>query len=160
MTAPTEAESLRFVERSPSWLRYGGAVVLLVVAAFITAGAVIESIWGFYPVAAFLALAALWQWRLAKVTIMVEEQLVTLTGPAWKQIVQRQYVQEVSVAPDNGMNLGLVNWPVTTHEHGSLTRLNMGGSTAVTFSDSNGHRYQFVLTNPQDAKLIAEAIAG
>lgn len=160
MTPQTEAKSLRFVERSPSWLRYGSAVFLLVVAVFITAEAVIESNWGIYPVAALLALAAVWQWWLAKITINVEDQLVMLTGPAWKRIVQRQYVQEVSVTPDNGMNLGLVNWPVTKHEHGSLTRLNMGGSAAVTFSDSNGHRYQFVLANPDDAKLIAEAIAG
>ena len=39
-------------------------------------------------------------------------------------------------------------------------RLTMVESASVTFSDSNGHRYQFVLANPRDAKLIAEAIAG
>lgn len=36
----------------------------------------------------------------------------------------------------------------------------MGGSAAVTFSDSSGHRYQFVLSNRQDADLVAEALLG
>lgn len=63
------------------------------------------------------------------------------------------------VTADNGPNLGLVNWPVTSHEHGSLTRLNMGGSAAVNFSDSIDHCYTFILNNRQDAELVSRAIA-
>jgi hypothetical protein len=160
MTTQTESDGLRFVERSPGWLRYGGAVLLMVIAVFFVVEAVIESIWGFYPTAAALVLAAAWLWRLVKITLRVDDESITLTGPAWKRVVQRQNVHDFSVAADNGMNLGLLNWPVTTHEDGSLTRLNVGGSAAVTFSDSSGHRYQFVLSNRQDADLVAEALLG
>lgn len=160
MTPQTETEGLRFVERSPGWLRYGGAVLLMIIAIFVAVEAVIESIWGFYPVVAALILAAMWLWRMVKISVSVDDQTVTLTGPAWKRVVQRQSVHDVSVAADNGMNLGLVNWPVTAHERGSLTRLNVGGSAAVNFSDSSGHRYQFVLSNRQDADLVAETLAG
>lgn len=160
MTPPAKTEGLRFVERSPNWLRYGGAVLLMVIAVFVAVEAVMESIWGFYPLVAVLVLAAIWLWRLIKISVSVDDQAVTLTGPAWKRVVQRQDVHDVSVAADNGMNLGLVNWPVTAHESGSLTRLNVGGSAAVTFSDSNGHRYQFVLSNHQDADRVAETLAG
>ncbi|MGO2003535.1 hypothetical protein [Arthrobacter rhombi] len=159
MTPQTEAEDLRFVERSPDWLRFGGAVFLLIIAVSIAAGAAIDSIWGAYPLVVGLLFAAVWQWRLAKITVRIDDQSVILTGPVWRRVVSRQNVHDISVADDNGMNPGLVNWPVTSHEHGTLTRLNMGGSAAVTFSDSSGHRYQFVLARRQDAELIAEAIS-
>lgn len=68
-------------------------------------------------------------------------------------------VSDVSVTEDCGMKMGLVNWPVTTPGRGSLTRLNLGGSAAVTFSKSGGHRYQFVLLNRQSAEVVAEAIS-
>lgn len=42
MTPQTEAEDLRFVERSPDWLRFGGAVFLLIIAVSIAAGAAID----------------------------------------------------------------------------------------------------------------------
>ncbi|GAA5226770.1 DUF3093 family protein [Paeniglutamicibacter antarcticus] len=160
MTHQTEAANLRFEERLPGWQRWTGALILAILAVILVVVAAIESLWGFYLVAVSLILAAAWCWRLAQITVVVDDRAVTLTGPAWKRVIPRQDVHEVSVAPDNGMNLGLVNWPVTTHEHGSLTRVNMGGSAAVTFSDSDGHRYQFVLSNRGDAELIAEAIAG
>lgn len=160
MTPQTENKSLRFAERLPGWQRWVGFLIFAILAVVFAVVAVIESLWGFYLVAVALILAAVWCWRMAQITVAVDDRAVVLTGPAWKRVVPRQDVHEVSVAPDNGMNLGLVNWPVTSHEHGSLTRLNMGGSASVTFSDSNGHRYQFVLVNPQDAKLVAEAIAG
>lgn len=58
--------------------------------------------------------------------VTIDDSAVILTGPAWKRVVSQQDMYEVSVAPDNNVNLGLVNWPVTTHDHGSLTRWNMG----------------------------------
>lgn len=121
--------------------------------------AIFEFLGGFYLLAIALIFAAVWCWRLAQITVTVDTRSVILTGPAWKRVVPRQNVHDVSVASDNGMNLGLVNWPVTTHKRDSLTRLNMGRSASVTFSDSKGHRYQVVLANPQDATQFAESIA-
>ncbi|MFJ2352267.1 hypothetical protein ACTXJG_17060 [Glutamicibacter arilaitensis] len=160
MTPQAETESLRFAERLPGWQRWSGSLIFAILAVIFAVVAVIESLWGFYLVAVALIFAVMWCWRLARITVTVDDQAVILTGPAWKRVVPLQDVHEVSVSTDNGMNLGLVNWPVTTHEHGSLTRLNMGGTAAVTFSDSKGYRYQFVLANLQDARLVAEAITG
>ena len=95
---------------------------------------------------------------LVKVTVTVDEHEVTLSGPFWKRSVQRGNVQAVAVAPDNGMNTGLVNWPVTRHDHGSLTRLNLGGSAAVTISDAKGRRYQVVLADLESAEQMALAV--
>ena len=159
MTPQTVNENLRFAERLPNWQRWVGSLISAVLVVVFVVEAVIESLWWFHLIAAALIFAAVWCWLLARITVTVDERAVTLTGPAWKRVVPRQDVHTISVAPDNGMNLGLVNWPVTTHERGSLTGLNMGGSASVTFSDSNGHRYQFVLANSQDAELVAEAIA-
>ncbi|MGL3806360.1 hypothetical protein ACSYDW_09710 [Paeniglutamicibacter sp. R2-26] len=160
MAPQTETSGLQFVERPPWWLRNGGAALLMVIAVVVAVEAVIESIWGFHVVAAALVVAAIWLWRLVKISVSVDDQTVTLTGPAWKRIVQRQDVHDVSVEADNGMNPGILNWPVITHERGSLTRLNVGGSAAVTFSDSSGHRYQFVFSNRQDADMAARTLTG
>ena len=160
MASQTETACLQFVERSPGWLRYGGAALLMVIAVFVAVEAVIESIWGFHVVATALVHAAVWLWRLVKISISIDDQTATLAGPAWKRMVQRNEVHDVSVGADSGMNPGLLNWPVSTHERGSLTRLNVGGSAAVTFSDSSGHRYQFVFSNRQDADLVTETLAG
>ena len=160
MAPHPENEGLQFVERPPGWLRYGGVALLMAIAVFVAVQAVIESLWGLHAVAAALVIAATWLWRLVKISVSVDDQTVTLTGPGWKRMAQRQDVHGVSVTADSGMNLGLLNWPVTTHERGSLTRLNVGGSAAVAFSDSSGHRYQFVLSNRQDADLVAETLAG
>lgn len=159
MAPQPDTEVLSFVERSPVLLRWGGGAFLAIIATALAAGAVAESNWGLYIAAALFAFVALWWLFWAKITVTVDEQTVTLAGPLWKRRVQRENVRDVSVTEDSGLNTGLVNWPVTAHERGSLTRLNMGGSAAVTFSESSGHCYQFVLANRQSAELMAEAIS-
>ncbi|MFJ7751070.1 hypothetical protein ACIQXM_14055 [Arthrobacter sp. NPDC097144] len=56
------------------------------------------------------------------------------------------------------MSTGLVNWPVTRRERGSLVRMNMGGSAVVTFSENSGRSYQFVLAERRSAERMARAI--
>ncbi|MDM7989039.1 hypothetical protein [Arthrobacter sp. zg-Y877] len=147
------------MERSPGWLRWGGGAFLAAVGAAFAVGAATESVWLLYLAAAAFLLAAGWWCFLARITVAVDQQSVTLRGPLWKRSIQRVNVQDVTVAKDNGLNTGLVNWPVTRHRHGSLTRLNMGGAGAVTFSDAGGHRYQVVLADVASAEQMALAIA-
>ncbi len=155
----TLAENLGHTERSPGWLRWGGAICLVLGAIVLAVEAVIESAWLVYPFAGLFVLAAFWWCWLAKITITVDDRTVTLRGPAWKCVLQRQPLRHVSVKADSGMTTGLVNWPVVSRERGRLTRLNLGGSAAVTFSDPAGHRYRFVLGDHAHADLVAAAIA-
>lgn len=158
MTSQTEAEDLSFVERLPGWHRWADGAFLAIFAVAFASAAVIGSIWGFYLAAAACVLAAAWWCLLAKITLTVGERAVTLAGPAWKRVVQRKNVRDVSVTGDSGVKSGLVLWPVTAHERGSLTRLSLGGSAAVTFAESGGHRYRFVVANRQTAERMAEAL--
>ena len=158
MEPQTAKEHLRFEERLPEWQQWIGFLVSAALAIVLVAEAIIESLWWFYLIAAALIFSAVWFRMLARITVAVDEKAITLTGPAWKREIYLQDVHSVSVAPDNGTNLGAVNWPVTTHERGNLTRLNMGGSVCVNFTDSTDHRYQFVLTSFHDAELVAEAL--
>ncbi|MCQ1946735.1 hypothetical protein [Arthrobacter sp. zg-Y1116] len=146
------------MERSPGWLRWGGGALLAAVGAALGVGAAVESVWPLYVAAAAFLLAAGWWCFLARITVAVDQQYVTLRGPLWKRSIQRRNVQDIAVARDNGLNTGLVNWPVTRHGRGSLTRLNMGGAGAVTFSDAGGHRYQVVLADLPSAEQLALAI--
>ncbi|MCQ1957446.1 MULTISPECIES: hypothetical protein [Arthrobacter] len=146
------------MERSPGWLRWGGGAFLAAVGAALAGGAAVESVWHLYVAAAAFLLAAGWWCFVARITVSVDQQAVTLRGPLWKRTIQRQNVQDIMVAKDNGQNTGLVNWPVTRHGRGSLTRLNMGGAGAVTFSDAGGHRYQVVLADLASAEQMALAI--
>ncbi|THJ67335.1 hypothetical protein E8P82_04290 [Arthrobacter echini] len=90
----TLAEALSHTERSPGWLRWGGAIVLLLVAVILAVEAVIESAWLVYPVAGLFVLAAFWWCWLAKITITVDDRTVTLRGPAWKRVLQRQQLRQ------------------------------------------------------------------
>ncbi|MCC3293653.1 hypothetical protein LJ756_03360 [Arthrobacter sp. zg-Y411] len=105
-----------------------------------------------------MLLAAVWWCFLVRITVEVDGQEIILRGPLWKRSVQQGSVHNVAVAKDTGLNTGLVNWPVTRHERGSLTRLNMGGAGGVTFSDAHGHRYQVVLADLPSAEQMAQAI--
>lgn len=158
MTPQAPASSIKFVAGPPGWLRWGGGTFLAVVGAVLAIGAVVESIWPLYAAAAGFLLSAGWWCFMARITVTVDGEMVTMNGPLWKRSVQRKDVRNVTVAKDDGMNTGLVNWPVT--RHGSLTRLNMGGSGAVVFSEASGHYYQVVLADLRSAEQLALAIGG
>ncbi|MCQ2001072.1 hypothetical protein [Arthrobacter zhaoxinii] len=158
MASQRLAGGVRFVERPPGWLRWGGGAFLAAVGGALAVGAAADSVWPLYLAAAGLLLAAGWWCFLARITVAVDQQAATLRGPLWKRSIQRQNIQDITVAKDHGLNTGLVNWPVTRHAHGSLTRLNLGGAGAVTFSDGGSHRYQVVLEDLSAAEDLAEVL--
>lgn len=156
MVPQAPANSVRFVEGPPGWLRWGGGAFLAVVGGTLAFGAAAEPIWPLYVVAAGFLLAAAWWCFLARITVTVDAETVTMSGPLWKRSVQRKNVRNVTAVQDSGLNTGLVNWPVT--RHGSLTRLNMGGSVAVRFADGSGRQYEVVLADSRPAEELALAI--
>ena len=60
MVQRTPTTQVRFVERPPAWLRWGGGAFLAVIAVTLAAGASAESIWPLYPAAAAFLVAAGW----------------------------------------------------------------------------------------------------
>ena len=147
-----------FVERAPDWLRWGGAVFLVLIAVLLAVAGGLESSWGLHLGAVFFLGMGLWWCFLARIAAAVSEEQIKLSGPLWKRTVRRGDLHDVSVDTDSGMNTGLVNWPVTRRERGSLVRMNMGGSAVVTFSENSGRSYQFVLAERRSAERMARAI--
>lgn len=159
MPAQATTTTVKFVERSPGWLRWGGGALLLSVGVVLSIGTVDEAQWILLAPAAGMGLAAVWWCVFAKITAAVEGQTVMLSGPFWKRSLQLGELHSVEVSGDSGMNPGLVNWPVVSLERGTLVRLNMGGSAVVSFV-SDGRRYQFVLSNHLSAQRLAAALVG
>lgn len=157
MASRTDTKGLEFVERSPAWLRWGGGGFLLLIGTVVGVAAVTESRWQLFLLTAAFCAAAAWWSLVAKVTAVVGEDTITLGGPFWTRTLPRKDVSRVSVDVDNGLNQGLVNWPVTSLERRTLTRLNMGGAAAVSFAAA-GHRYQFVLADRRSAQQLAAAL--
>lgn len=149
-----------FVERPPGWLRWSGGILLASVALLLTVVGGMEQAWQLYPGAVLFLVCVVWWCFMARIGVMIDEYRITLVGPLWKRSVHRGDVQDVMVEADTGMNPGLVNWPVTSHRRERLTRLNMGGSVAVTFSEGSSRRYQFVLADRGAAEHLAEVLSG
>ncbi|MCC9177909.1 hypothetical protein [Arthrobacter sp. zg-Y750] len=159
MPAQAATKMVKFVERSPGWLRWGGGALLLSVGVVLSIGAVSDGYWIVLVPAAGMGLAAIWWCVSAKITAAVEGQTVLLSGPFWKRSLQLRDLHNVEVSGDSGLNPGPVNWPVVSLERGTLVRLNMGGSAVVSFV-SDGRRYQFVLSSHHSAQRLAAALVG
>ncbi|GAA0194565.1 MULTISPECIES: hypothetical protein [Glutamicibacter] len=143
-------------QRPPRWLRRGGGVLLLLVAAGLAAGTATAGLPALLG-AGFFALAGIWWAFAARISARLDAHTLTLAAPLWRRRLPREQISQVRVEPDSGLNPGLLNWPVL--RTGGLIRLNMGGRTAVSFS-AGGRRYQFVLDRPQLARQLAQALRG
>ncbi|KNC17773.1 hypothetical protein AC792_13035 [Arthrobacter sp. RIT-PI-e] len=147
------------VERGPAWLRRGGGIFLMVIAVVLALVGALGSTWGLYLASLAFFTGAVWWSFLARISVTVDDDRIELRGPLWKRTLHREGVRDVVVEDDTGMNPGMINWPVTLHEGGSLVRMTMGGSAAVGFV-GDGRRYRVVLADRPSAERLAEAITG
>lgn len=163
--AAPAAGGLRLVERPAPWLRFGGG-------AFLIAGACVGVSWaavapefrsrlgalllGGIVGAALLALAAWWLFS-ACIEVAVGAGRIDLAAPGWHRRLRLCEVGDVALAADTGLNTGLLNWPVT--RSGGVTRLNMGGRTAVEWAMRDARRYRVVVASPDDAHRLLAALS-
>jgi len=158
MASGEEPSGKTFVERAPTWLRWGGGTLRALIALLLAVIGAFAPAWPLYLGAVFFLAVAGWWCFLARIAMTIDDDHITLVGPWWKRTVKRGGVHDVLVAEDSGTNPGAINWPVTSHRRGSLLRMNMGGAVAVTFTESGGRRYQFVLADPHSADRMARII--
>jgi hypothetical protein len=82
-----------------------------------------------------------------------------VAGTFYRRSISVGQIDSVTVAPDDGMNHGLLNWPVTgkaTSPDG--VRLNLGGSAALQIRTTAWERYNVVFATNADALACRDAI--
>lgn len=110
------------------------SLVLVLVFASAIAVAVTRSWLVLAICAAVVLLVAVWWCFFAKISLTVTPGRIRILAPLYSRTVELGSDTEVSLKTDDGVNHGLVNWPVTGRASSPAgLRLNMGGSgTAVT----------------------------
>ncbi|WP_130839095.1 hypothetical protein [Corynebacterium neomassiliense] len=150
-------ESAVFVVNVPGDMRVIPFVVMLPLWVMVLA--VRE--WSLVLVAAVVLVCLIGLLFFAVVRVRVGGGTVEITGPFYRRRFPVDHIGSVTVAPDDGMNHGLVNWPVigrATSPEG--VRLNLGGSAAVRVTTVTGERYTVVFPTDADALACRDAVAG
>lgn len=81
----------------------------------------------------------LWGVLGMKIRVTVGEDTVTFTAPFYRRDVPLERIDGVDLLRDNGLNPGLVNWPVVGRtDSPSGVRLNLGGSAALQVTAGDG----------------------
>ncbi|WP_140400716.1 hypothetical protein [Gulosibacter sp. 10] len=146
----------RAVARPRGIARWGAVVPLAILAAVCTGIALGARLPWFFAGAAASLLFALWWACLASNRCEVAGDEVRLSGPLWRRRIPLDAIRSIQVVADDGLNHGLLNWPVVSVPGG--VRLNMGGRAAVRFLDRRGRRVEFVTADRAAAERLAAAL--
>lgn len=107
-----------------------------------------------------ILLFAVWATVGVRLTVGVGTRTVDVAGTFYRRSIPVDLIDSVTVAPDDGMNHGLLNWPVTGRATSSGgVRLNLGGSAAVKIATTTGERYTVVFATNADALACRDAVA-
>lgn len=94
-----------------------------------------------------------------RLTVSVGRETVDVAGIFYRRSVPVWQIESVTVAPDDGMNHGLLNWPVTGRARSPEgVRLNLGGSAALQITTTAGERYNVVFPTNADALACRDVI--
>lgn len=96
----------------------------------------------------------------SRLTVRVGRRTVDLSGTFYRRSIPVDLIAEVTVTPDDGMNHGLLNWPVTGRATSAGgVRLNLGGSAALRIATMTGERYAVVFAGTADALACRDAVS-
>ena len=94
-----------------------------------------------------------------RLTVSVGQETVDVAGIFYRRSIPVGQIDSVTVAPDDGMNHGLLNWPVTGRATSPAgVRLNLGGSAALQIRTTAGERYNVVFPTNAEALECRDAI--
>jgi len=97
-------------------------------------------------------LFAVWAAVSPRLTVSVGQETVDVAGIFYRRSIPVGQIDSVTVAPDDGMNHGLLNWPFTGRPSSpDGVRLNLGGSVALQIRTMAGERYNVVFPTNADA---------
>ena len=154
MTGPSAENTVYSVRPAPAM----GAVLLAVVAPAILLAIVVREP-AVQLIVVVVLLFVVWAAVGPRLTVSVGEETVDVAGIFYRRSMPVGQIDSVTVAPDDGMNHGLLNWPVTgraTSPDG--VRLNLGGSAALQIRTKEGERYNVVFATNADALACRDAI--
>ncbi|WP_313511870.1 hypothetical protein [Corynebacterium variabile] len=154
MTGSVEKNTVFSVRPSPAMK----AAPLAVVAAAILLAIVVRE-----PAVQLIVVVALlfvvWAAVGPRLTVSVGQETVDVAGIFYRRSIPVGQIDSVTVAPDDGMNHGLLNWPFTGRPSSpDGVRLNLGGSAALQISTTVGERYNIVFATNADALTCRDAI--
>jgi hypothetical protein len=118
--------------------------------------------WSWIVLSVVLVVLSVLLWGVfgMKIRVQVEGGSVTFTAPFYRRAVPVESIDSVELIRDNGLNPGLVNWPVVgrTESRGGV-RLNLGGSAALEVAAGQGtQRITTVFEDMATAKACARDI--
>lgn len=94
-----------------------------------------------------------------RLTVSVGKETIDVAGTFYRRSIPVGQIDSVTVAPDDGMNHGLLNWPVTGRAASpDGVRLNLGGSAALRIRTTAGERYNVVFDTNAGALECRDAI--
>lgn len=97
----------------------------------------------------------------ARIVLLVDRDSGTLTihAPFYERTIWLADLASVTAAPDDGMNVGLVNWFVTGRpQSASGVRINVGGKAALDLMLTNRNTYHIIVHDVPQAEKLADAI--
>lgn len=107
-----------------------------------------------------ILLFAIWASVGARLTVGVGKETVDVAGTFYRRSIPLGLIETVTVVPDDGMNHGLLNWPVTglaISPEG--VRLNLGGHAALRIATTTGERYTVVFATNAGALACRDRVA-
>lgn len=115
------------------------AVIPLVVLAPTVVMMLVEWSWLIFAVVLVVVGVLLWGVFGMRIRVHVGDGSVTFTAPLYRREIPVGSIDSVVLTRDNGLNPGLVNWPVVgrTGSRGGV-RLNLGGSAALQVTAGQG----------------------
>lgn len=106
-----------------------------------------------------ILLFVVWAAVGVRLTVSVGKKTVDVAGTFYRRSIPVGQIDTVTVAPDDGMNHSLLNWPVTGRAVSPAgVRLNLGGSAALQIRTTVGERYNVVFATNTEALECRNAI--
>ncbi|RRD60325.1 hypothetical protein [Leucobacter sp. OH1287] len=136
------------------------SLILALIFAAVIAAAVTRSWLVLAICAAVVLLVTVWWCFFAKISLTVTPGRIRILAPLYSRTVELGSDTEVSLKTDDGVNHGLVNWPITGRVSSPAgLRLNMGGSgTAVTVRGAAGELVTVVFCDSAAAQDYADTV--
>lgn len=70
-------------------------------------------------------------------------------------------MSDIAIGPDSGMNSGILNWPVKGSARSwTGCRINVGGSSRVSFVVKGSERYTIVTRDQEQSEALAALLRG